>query len=160
MLRRGGQSTALPTGCAPTDAALDSVGPRCCHAQFTAHQHVQGLPHTAAPQPGSPTLCHSKGHFLFKCGTWHFLLLNFIKSLLSHSASLSTSFWMAAMPLSIPTGATQVWCHLQTLWPSNLLVPPGWQIKVVNKWVPSCFLQVSRHLQCKALLHWDFGSTT
>lgn len=61
-------------------------------------------------------------------------MLNFTRSLLVHSSSLSRSLWMVSCPGAYQVVST-VWCHLHTWWVCTLLPPPGHMLndKSINK---------------------------
>lgn len=66
--------------------------------------------------------------------TWHLSLLNFTRSLLAHSSSLSRSLGVGSYPGAFQV-VSPVWCHLHAWWLCALLPLPGQVLndKSINK---------------------------
>lgn len=162
MLNRGRQSVTLPSGCAPTDTAPDAVGPHCCQSccwvttsslptRTSRAFPMQLLPTQAALVCVTARDTSFSGVGLVICAYW---------TSLSHYRPIPLDClhpsWHQPCPwayqLAPPKCGVTLKLHEEAL--GHFL-----QSDKGIKQAPSCFLWVSRHLQCKTL-GWDFGSTT
>lgn len=92
-------------GYTPVSTAQHLVNFHCCQGTLLAHVEVvvhQDLPEELFPSQSVPSLHHRKNFFILRGRTLHLSSLSFIRFLSTHSSSLSRSFWMPALPTSVP----------------------------------------------------------